>query len=609
MDFVVLPDHPVGAEVAASLPWPGDVQVISHCSGRPWIVGRWSDNDVVSADAGNNKVVLFGPAGVSRTTLTERLRGVRSVSDLDTVARFVPGCFHLVSSIQGTVRIQGSISTARQVFHGTVAGVTVAADRPWTLASLTGAEVDTELIALHLLAPYGPPWPLNDACLWKGIHALHGGHYLRIDGDGTARTIQWWTPPEPDMPLDRGATTLRQTLIEAVQARTRPGQVISADLSGGMDSTSLCFLAARGDNPLITVHYEPLDPSNDDKTWADQCQTALSNTRHLVIQRDTAPTWCTPTAVTDKEIDGPTPFFHVRAMTEHLARVVSDAGASRHLRGLNGDELFHLRLACLHTFARRHPLKSIPHIRAKKAQRRWTTATTLRFLLNGKSYPRWVSSVADHLTDHRETPEGDWEIAPKMPPWATRDAVGKVRQLLLQSAEDGLRPVSDLPVQHDMIQITRVNGTAHRQHSRMASAFGVSLEAPYLDDRVVEVALSVRLEDRLSTRQFKPVLSAAMRGIAPQRHLGRSTKGDYSAEFFTGLTKNRKELLELCDDSLLAKMGLIDADALRNVLLGLYKDTRPYVPLGPTLACETWLQALSQTAGPSGVLVPRGRAE
>lgn len=606
-EFVVFPDHPVGAELAAALPWTTPAHTIPHPSGRPWIMGHWTPQDITTAHTGRTTAVLLGPAAITPTALTTRLQHIRSLNDLDALARSIPGCFHLIASLDGTTRIQGSISTARQVFHTTTAGVTIAADRPWTLATLTGAPIDTDLLPLYLLAPYGPPWPLNDTCLWKGVHALHGGHYLRINPDGTARTHPWWTPPEPEVPLTQAATALRHALTDAINARTTPGQPLSADLSGGMDSTSLCFLAAHNNTPLITIHYQPLDPTNDDTTWATQSHTALPNTHHITIPHTTTPDWCSPTAVTDGELDGPTPFYHVRAMTEHLARVVSEAGSSRHLRGLNGDELFHLRLACLHTFARRHPLKAIPHLRAKKAQRRWSTATTLRFLLSGRSYPRWVASVADRLTEHREAPEGDWEIAPTMPPWATRDAVAGVRRLLLHSVAGGLRPVSPLPVQHDMIQITRVNGAAHRQHARMAAAFGVALEAPYLDDRIVEIALSVRLEDRLSTRQFKPVLTAAMRGIAPQRYLGRSTKGDYSAEFFTGLTKHRKELLDLCEDSRLAELGLIDADALRTVLLGLYQDTRPYVPLGPTLACELWLRALPTTARAAGVPVPRRR--
>jgi len=61
------------------------------------------------------------------------------------------------------------------------------------------------------------------------------------------------------------------------------------------------------------------------------------------------------------------------------------------------------------------------------------------------------------------------------------------------------------------------------------------------------------------------------------------------------LRRHRGELLALWEDSRLARLGLIDADAIREIC------TRPLPPelqfggLDQTVACEVWLRSLERT--------------
>ncbi|WP_125510657.1 hypothetical protein [Streptomyces sp. WAC 01529] len=64
-----------------------------------------------------------------------------------------------------------------------------------------------------------------------------------------------------------------------------------------------------------------------------------------------------------------------------------------------------------------------------------------------------------------------------------------------------------------------------------------------------------------------------MRDVLPAYAQGRATKGDYSRELYGGLRRHRAELLELCEESVLVEMGLVDRVALRGLLLGLHPDT------------------------------------
>jgi len=602
MQFVVLPDHPAGAGIAARISTAEDsVRVVPHHSGRPWLVGHWADEDVTLAGVGENRLALLGAAGVTAAGLTERLRRVRTGSDLSGLAREVAGCFHLIASLGGRVRAQGTLSTACQLFHAPVAGVTVAADRPQTLAGLTGAGVVEELLALQMLAPFGPPWPLSGRCLWRGVDALMPGHRLEIEPDGAGRTVSWWTPPEPEVPLAVGAEVLREALTEAVGARTAGGVPVSADLSGGMDSTSLCYLAAGQGAELVTFHYDSVDPSNEDRDWAARCLPDLSVARHLVVPPGTAPGIYAELGTPDPtpDLEGPLPMIR-RATVEHTAATVAEAGARRHILGLGSDELFRPSLMTLHGLVRRHPLRAVRQVRATRSMRRWSWADTLRGLAPIESYPRWLAVRARELTSERRwNSEVDWEVVPKMPPWATPEAVDAARRLLVEAASADPAPLAALPVQHEMIRLTQVNGTMIRRGSRVGGRFGIAFQAPFTDDRVLEAALSIRLTDRMLIGWAKPALAAAMRGVVPGDLLARKSKGDHSPELYLALRRYQRELRELCDDSHLVRLGLADRAALHDVLFGLHPDARPLMPFDATLTCELWLRELPSHIRPS----------
>ncbi|MCC3770362.1 asparagine synthase-related protein [Streptomyces sp. UNOC14_S4] len=166
-----------------------------------------------------------------------------------------------------------------------------------------------------------------------------------------------------------------------------------------------------------------------------------------------------------------------------------------------------------------------------------------------------------------------------------------VRDRLCEAASSGARPLARQHGQHTALACVLAGGRGIHQLNQFTTPLGLEYAAPYLDDGVIEAALAVRVPERFAPGRYKPVLAAAMHGIVPAAILGRSTKGEYSAEFHTGLRRNRASLLELFDDPLLARAGLIDASALRARLLGLHPDPRYLRDLDPTLGCEVWLRS------------------
>ncbi|MEU7131949.1 asparagine synthase-related protein [Streptomyces sp. NPDC046261] len=550
--------------------------------------------------AGPRRLAVIGRCPVTADALAARAGRVRDVGDVERAARGLTGSFHLLASVGGRVRVRGSASGVRRVVHARVGGATVAADRADRLAEVTEAVVDERILALHLLAG-SPPYPLDDRCLWQGVRGLRPHDCLLIEADGRARAQRWWNPPEPELPAARGVPAVREALAGAVDACTAGGGTVSSDLSGGMDSTSLCFLAtreaARGRAKLVTLRWESLAPDNDDTAWAARAAAALPGTEHVTPDRDQWPLWYTdPTGLADIPTEEPGTWVRDSARIAATAELMTGRGSRLHMMGGGGDELFKAFPPYLHDYVRGHPLAAFARVRHHRAFQHWPLWPVLRQLADRSTFRQWLAAWADGLTGPppaahgRPVPSMAWGPDVRMPSWATGDAVRTV-QRLLHDAAGSAEPLAPQRGQHVALAYVQAGGRGVRQLGQVFARLGLEYAAPFLDDAVLESALAVRVAERSAPGRYKPVLAAAMSGIVPDAVLGRSTKGEYSADFHAGLRRNRAALLELFDDSRLARTGLVDAAALRRSLLEVHPTPDALRSLGPTLGSEMWLRS------------------
>ncbi|MFI6520357.1 asparagine synthase-related protein [Spirillospora sp. NPDC050679] len=596
MQFFALPDNAAAESAVEEYASRSGATVLRHASGRPWIVGHWPDDELVWAAAGHRRVAVLGHTSATAADLDRALAGLRSLRDLDGFARRTPGSFHLVAALDGDVRVQGGLATVRQVFHARIGGTTLAADRPDTLARLSNAGIREELLAEALLAP-APPWPLGERCLWHGVQALPLGTYLELNTTGRHRIVRWWNPPET-VPLAEGAARVRTALADAVAARAHGRTTLSADLSGGLDSTSLCFLAAGRVDRLLALRLPPCGPGDEDPRWADRAAERLPGIEYRVLEAGELPGGFAGLLEPDPDVEAPYAFIRSRGMYTYQARLLAAAGSTVHLTGYGGDELFLTEASYLHALVRRRPLRALRTLQAHRALFRWPLGASLRGLLDHESFASWLGgSLADSLdapiAEVDATPTGGWGGAYRMPVWATPEALESVRRSLHLLEASGIEPLSPVRGLHAALQNVRWSGETMRRTDRLTARHGVRFEAPFLDDQVVEAALSIDYADGLDVTRYKPGLVEAMRGVVPDAGLERRTKAEASADVYAGLRRHRRDLLALCDDMHLARLGLVDPRALRATITGPPPTPLHLLPLMATFACEVWLRSLT----------------
>ncbi|MFE6331782.1 lasso peptide isopeptide bond-forming cyclase [Streptomyces sp. NPDC057798] len=591
--FTVFTDREDAAAVARSFAHPG-TRTLKHPSGRPWLVGQWDDQEIVTAHAGPASLAVLGCCPIDATELERRAGRLRDLAELDTLARTLPGSFHLVAALDGQLRVQGTASGLRLVFHAAVDGVRVAASRADVLADALGAQPDEEQLAVRLLWP--APYPLFETSLWREVTAVAPEDALIVGADGrSARHSRWWTPPEPVRTLTDSAPLVRQALAQAVDARTRQGGVVSCDLSGGLDSTSICFLADRSAARVVASTWPGRDPADTDLYWAQQAAKHLPDVEHVVWDADASPLVYDDLLSIDDLLDEPTIGVMDRSRVLHHLPAMAERGSRLHLTGIGGDHVAWCSEAYYHRLLRTRPPFALRQLRGFRALWQWPLGATVRALADARPYGKWLEDSSGHLRDPipaTVTTSLGWGMPPRLFDWVTPDAERMAQRALREAAATTGPLHPDRGLHADLEQI-RACTRIIRQWDRMAARVGVPMASPFLDDRVIEASLAVRPSERVSPWEYKPLLTAAMRGIVPEECLRRTNKAAASMDAAEGLRRHRADLLALWEDSRLEQLGLVDGKVLRHLA------QRPSSPglreaiLYSTIAAEVWLRGLS----------------
>ena len=591
--FVVLPDREIHPDVMRRLRQRA-AQVVAHPSGRPWLVGTWSPGELTVAVAGEARLAVAGTCSLTAEELTVRAGRLRGVAGVESALSPSNGSFHVIASVGGRTYVRGTLSGERRVYLTTVEGGIVCADRARTLAWLGGAQLDTAQLAVRL-AGLTAPHPVAGGALWRGIHRVIPGEALHLDPGGQWRTARWWHAPEGELPLSEAASALRQALSEAVALRVRPGEVLGADLSGGMDSTSLCFLAAEAGAHLVTATLHWSAPGNEDHAYARHAAEHLPRSEHLVFPAAELPAHFT--ALDDRRDPGDEPSAALRdwAQQYHVAEAMRARGAVHRLSGHGGDHVVQPPDTYVHALLRRSPLMGLRHAAGLRARRRWPLVAGARMLLDSRSYGAWLAGTAERLRAAQErrvvrAPRG-WGQQLQLPPWASGQAVGLIGELL-RSAAQGVEPLAAERGRHAWIHQAQEAGRIAGHLAYETAAGGLLVHSPFCDDAVINACLAARPHEAATPWSYKPLLAAAMRDLVPARVLHRTTKDHCGVEWQQGLRTHRRDLAGWAEDSRLVAAGVADEELLRRALLspGLLRGGS--AELEATLGAEAWLRDL-----------------
>ncbi len=565
--IVALPDVDSGSLVQERLQGLTDAR-LDHPSGRPWLLARVGPQNLRAHAEGERRVAVVGQTSASPDDLERIARKVRTPRELADFSRRFDGSFCVFGSFEGLLYASGPAMQTRRIFHAEFGGVRVLADRADILADLCGLEVDYTALGLRLAG--GLPHPADDLPMWKDLVAVPGEDYVVVRRDGVAVNSEtWWSRPKPTLSRAEGAERLREAIAAAVRVRTAAGTDVACDLSGGLDSTPLCYFAAQGPRGVLARTFYTEDPGGrEDLYWAQRALPSMPGVHtHEVFSTDRLPDFFGGLSEMRIHLDEPTQAAAAAPRIQHMLDDDVELGIRTHINGVGGDHLFRGVKAWDHKLMPTRPIVAWRRARAENAATGVGVFTTLRQLLDRRSYRQWFLETVNDAVNDVEPPElpriNDWSVPLRFPSWLSDEGRHSLAERLWQLGTD-VEPLGDDLAGHFDIFTLREAGKIARSTGLVGQMAGVSYDAPLLDDHVVEAALEVRYEDRDSPIEWKPLMKAAMRGLIPDDYLRRTTKIGGGPQSVRGYAAHFESLVGLWEESGLLESGLIDRGLLHS---------------------------------------------
>jgi asparagine synthase (glutamine-hydrolysing) len=441
----------------------------------------------------------------------------------------------------------------------------------------TSGEYDLDHIADTLAGLASP----EDRTIWAGVRPIPAGGCLLQRGT-VAEGRRFWTSdaftPDTDADPRERVEEFRTLFRDAVQARLGAPMTTWAQLSGGVDSSSIVAMAQDlygGDRLAGTVTAVDSLGGGDERRYSDAIVR-----RYDLRNEQVHDYWAwQEDGEAPPATDGPRPLFPFFARDRRMFDVVRKAGGRVVLSGMGSDHYLMGRMSYLADMvANRRPAAALREVA------RWSIATRLSFwTLLRKEVIRPLLPATWRTQDSDEA----------TPAWI-QPAFARTTGLDARIA--GVQARGDRPGELFSRCISRSVRSVASWVDRWPYDEGVEIRYPFLYRPLVEAGMRLPVSMRIRPETQKWVLREAMRGLLPEEVRTRNGKGTIDARILWSLTRERGRIDAMLRDPILAQLGCVDAQRLRAAVESArHGVVHNLVFLMSALSLETWLSVRSGT--------------
>ncbi|MFF2026728.1 albusnodin/ikarugamycin family macrolactam cyclase [Streptomyces sp. NPDC058171] len=580
--------------------------ILDRPGARAWAVGHTGAETPrpVRGPQGDAQLVTAGACFADAEERRAAL-GAACTDPLGPVTR-LPGSYLALVWREGVLTVVGDRAGVVPVYWTRQEGAVWWATAGAPLAALIGTGPRLPLLLADLTLT-GVDITQGDAH-YDGVRRVPPGHALVLSAGAAPRTQN--TTAVPALTSGEGPQRLRTALTTAVGRRSEGG-TITADLSGGVDSTTITCLAARR-GPVLAVTYTDAHLAEDDDLYyARRVAVDVDGITHQVIdarQEGVAQF----DGLEDPDVlpftDIPSLALGVLAIKRAQLAPMAAAGSTAHLTGRGGDNVL--------TAAHSHPAdqflaghrRDALHAATEYARAHHVAPWQVwRQLIRtvGTSYPRALERLAATvggaapLMVRRSARWEDlaWCSLTAAAQWLTpagRRAVAELVEARAQAADPAATPAA----LHDRLDLEFMAGS-HAMYDAIArQELGVAVHAPFLDTAVVDACHSVPSFQRMKAGVYKPLARAGFAGLVPDFVLRRQTKTAFTTSLYSGLAANAATLRRILTESRLAQAGLLDGHRVGAALNAAVAGApAPLAALHTLIVTELWLTTLPSQTG------------
>ncbi|MBU7598946.1 hypothetical protein JGS22_015325 [Streptomyces sp. P38-E01] len=591
----------VGITAAAEMGWrPRGADAVTGVSGLDVWANQFGASEIRQGNVGDGSVVVAGSCPASVTEL-ERAAAAAARGDWVAAAR-LPGVALVLVRSGPAWRVIGDRAGTVQVFWMRFAGRVVWGTAAAPLAALGGHEVDPAVLLGQMMLQGVDV--LDGGSHFHGVHRVRPGHALVLEEGQPVRT-EPIPLPVGQMAFERAAPLVRDAVTDAVQRRTLTGDLISADLSGGMDSSTVACIAAKRTRLLAVTYTDARMEDEDDAHYARQVAAQLPGVRHQVLEGGTG-TVLHFGGLDDPSLlpltDTPTYSLGLLEIKRLQLALPVQSGSRLHLTGRGGDDVLDaVGSMPLDQFRAGHRVAAWRRItvlaRARRAARTELLAQAARTVAT--PYPHALEKLADQVTAGQTDGLSGaariltWCGTGSALPWLTQLGRSLVAGLVGSRAASADRRETPGRL-HERLAL-ELMGDGHSTFDQVSrTLWDLPVHAPLLDNRVVDLCHAIPGWQRSQPGMFKPLAQAAFTGLVPDVLLERRTKTPFTASLYDGLRAHAPAVRRILAGSVLVQAGLLDGHRVMGALdAGVRGETVPLAALHGLVAAELWLALLA----------------
>lgn len=441
-------------------------------------------------------------------------------------------------------------------------------------------EIDPE--GLNQVFTYWSPLPGNT--VFKNIHEVPPGHWLKVTPEGMQLVKYWEIPFSPsheqlDLSVEELSSQVHDLLADSVRIRLRADVPVGCYLSGGLDSAVIASqVVSRQPEHVRTYGLRFEDPAFDEGKYQHEMATRLHTDHHEVFATNHDIGQGFPDAIWF----GEKPLLRTAPVPLMLLSLaVKEAGMKVVLTGEGGDEVFGgyniFRETKVRRFLSRNPgsdfrgsllRRLYPYVFHEQSSHR----TLLPFFSRGldriddpvfSHYIRWenTSRLKQFLNPIIRTTPPDHipyqEIRDSLPKgFQSWDYLAKAQYLEMKTFLAGYLLSS--------------------QGDRVAMANSVELRVPFLDHRLIEFMGRIPAERKIVGLDGKHILKKAFENDLPKSIRNRP-KQPFRAPISNPLLSNGISgyTAELLSEPSLKKGGIFDPSRVNQLFRKVRSQSQP----------------------------------
>ena len=424
---------------------------------------------------------------------------------------------------------------------------------------------------------------------YAGVRSVPPSCFVRLAKDNQTVAQHWDFVPARKIRYRRDAEYeehFRIAFADSVRRRLRSDMPVLAELSGGMDSSSIVCMAAlllnegTASAPRLDTlsYYSDGEPNWDERPYFARVEEKLGRVGcHIDVSAEV------PALFSDSESFAVTPgsFREQSDARRQFASFLRNRGNVVILSGTGGDEVLGGVPA---------PAPLLADLIATANIRSLITQLTAWSMANRKPAIQLLKQAISAFLPLSLA----WIAPERRPvPWLRTDFAKRDRVALLGYPEP-LRFSGSLPSFQDNMSTLR---GLRRQLgcSTLPSQPPYDKRYPFLDRTLLEFLYAIPQDQILRPGHRRSLMRRALRGIVPDEILNRKRKAFVARKPLRSIAAQRNLLFEITKEMMCDIAGIVDPEQFRLVisraLCGL---DVPLVPLLRTIGIERWLRNVNR---------------